>query len=1039
MSEEVEMDESSKKGRPKGSKNKPKRGRPKKLPEKRPVGRPKKEIEIVNENREVERYKQSKASKSTEESMLDSMLDDNKFLERGYNNKENRIINENPVDESFYYRGSKNVPVAGAEYEFTADMVLDLQKCKEDIIYFAENFFYIVTLDNGKQKIKLYEAQKRALLSLVNNRFTALMQSRQSGKALALDTPIATTKGWKTMGDITTNDLVYGSSGKPIRVTHAHEIMYNRPCYKVTFDNGEVIVADEDHQWYTESRSERTRNNKTTGSVKTTKEIYQTVKCSGSNEPRHRIPISLLGIQNKETRLSIDPYILGLWLGDGSSEAGWLIVRDRDYQHLNEKLQSNKQFDKITTRRYPYTKASYITLSSTSNVQTESLTSLIKQNNLYKNKHIPEEYYWASREQKLELLKGLIDSDGYVEKSNGVVSFYNSNKTLIDQVFRLVLELGYKPTITQKQAKLNGVNKKMSYGVNFKPRELVATIPFKAERIKLEPHTHNTLKRSQFHYITSVDPCESVPVRCISVDSKDHLYLAGKNLIPTHNSTILTIFVLWMACFHDDHRAAIVANKETTAINIFKRIRMAYEQLPNYIKPGVKEYGKTGMTLGNDSSVIVSTTTATSIRGDTLNALAIDEAAFIEPHLLEEFWSSVIPSISSGKKSKILMVSTPNGIGNKFYEIFSGAEKGTMKGWKAERIDWWEIPGRDEEWKQDMISALGGSEEKFNQEFGNQFLDDASSAVGASVIEKFKREKKEAIWTSDDQEYIVYEYPNQNNLYVIGVDVGEGIGRAASVAQVLDVTDLQNIKQVAVYGSTTIEPYHFANKLSMIGSSWGLPPMLIERNNCGAQVIDALYYKHQYEKLVSYSKISESEKYNRTRNMGVLSHTNIKFDGIQNMRYWVNHLEVVNVNDPTTISEFETFVRQPNGIFKKRSDSFFDDRIMALVWSLFILEPEICEQYFTIAEFDTQNKPMKITSNGYWEVIPEHYELRSLDINNPQIIPNLNPDNNIQTYERPFKLEFTPEEQAKYDKYQYDGMDMDSLMGMGFTPFLPPS
>jgi hypothetical protein len=104
---------------------------------------------------------------------------------------------------------------------------------------------------------------------------------------------------------------------------------------------------------------------------------------------------------------------------------------------------------------------------------------------------------------------------------------------------------------------------------------------------------------------------------------------------------------------------------------------------------------------------------------------------------------------------------------------------------------------------------------------------------------------------------------------------------------------------------------------------------------------------------------------------------------------------------------------------------------------LFILEPEICEQYFTIAEFDTQNKPMRITSNGYWEVIPEHYELRSLDINNPQIIPNLNPDNNIQTYERPFKLEFTPEEQAKYDKYQYDDMDMDSLMGMGFMPFLP--
>ena len=417
------------------------------------------------------------------------------------------------------------------------------------------------------------------------------------------------------------------------------------------------------------------------------------------------------------------------------------------------------------------------------------------------------------------------------------------------------------------------------------------------------------------------------------------------------------------------------------------------------------------------------------------NCVAIDEAAFIEPHHLSEFWSSVIPSISSGKKSKILMVSTPNGIGNKFYEIYSGAEKGTIRGWVPERVDWWEVPGRDDEWKADMISALGGSEEKFSQEFGNQFLDDSSSAVGASVIEKFKREKKEAIWTSDDQEYIVYEYPNPNNLYVIGVDVGEGIGRAASVAQVLDVTNLQDIKQVAVYGSATIEPYHFANKLNMIGSSWGYAPMLIERNNCGAQVIDALHYKHQYEKIVCYSKISEKDQYNKTRNMGVLSHTNIKFDGIQNMRYWVNHLEVVAINDPTTISEFETFVRQPNGIFKKRSDNFFDDRIMALVWSLFILESELCEQYFTIAEYDTQNKPMRITSNGYWAINPDDYQLKSLDFENSRVITNPNPDFDLTSNEQPFTLDFTPQEQAKYDKY--DDYDMDSLIGMGFTPFLP--
>lgn len=637
-------------------------------PQKRGRGRPK-----GAKNKKKKKLKKVEHSTciSKEEELLDKFLDNDKFTEAGYNTNTQKIINQEPIDSSFYYRGSKNVPVAGAQYEFTPDMINELRRCQNDVIYFAENFFYIVNLDEGKQKIKLYEAQKNMLLNMVNNRFSVNLASRQSGK-----------------------------------------------------------------------------------------------------------------------------------------------------------------------------------------------------------------------------------------------------------------------------------------------------------------------------------------------------------------STLLTIFVLWMACFNEDHRAAIVANKESTAINIFKRVRMAYEQLPNYIKPGVKDYGKTGMTLANDSSIVVSTTTATSIRGDSLTTLAIDEVAFIESHILEEFWSSVIPAVSSGKKTKVLLVSTPNGVGNKFYQIFSGAENGTLPSWKAARIDWWDRPDRDEKWKQDQIQLLG-SEEKFLQEFGNTFLDDTAAAVGAAVIERFKTTKKEPIWSSSDGEYIVYEYPNTNNLYVVGVDVGEGIGRAASVAQILDVTDLQNIKQVAVYGSNKIEPFHFANKLSTIGQSWGIPPILIERNNCGAQTIDALFHNHNYEKIVSYTKISEQDKYNRTRNLGVLSHTNIKFDGIQNMRYWINHLQCVNVNDPTTISEFETFVRFPNGVFRKKSDNFFDDRVMALVWALFILDPEICQQYFQITDFDLQHKPSKIKTLDYWETSKEFFQLKELT-QFATIVPKpYNPDN-----EMVFKtLQVSNKEMQEIDKYQ---LDLEELIEQGY-------
>jgi hypothetical protein len=424
-------------------------------------------------------------------------------------------------------------------------------------------------------------------------------------------------------------------------------------------------------------------------------------------------------------------------------------------------------------------------------------------------------------------------------------------------------------------------------------------------------------------------------------------------------STILTIYTLWCTCFSGDQRAVIVANNENTAIKIFKRIRLAYELLPNFLKPGVKEYGKTGVTFDNDSSIGISTTTSTAARGDTASILCIDEAAFIEPHLLSEFWKSVIPIVSSGKKTKIFMVSTPNGVGNKFYEIYSEAEKQT-NGWQAERIDWWDVPGRSEKWKKQMIEALG-SEEDFLQEFGNTFTDSGNSAVGGEIIERFKADAKKPIWVGEGGDYKVFEEPFPGKTYVIGVDVGEGIGRASSVAQVLDITDLTEIKQVATYGTNSVEPYHFANKLLFLCKQWGNPPLLIERNNCGGQVIDALFHKHFYEKLVSCSKLSTTGSAVSTRHIGVISHNNMRFASITNMRYWINTLQVVHVNDTDTIKELETFIRYPNGTYRKKNDTYFDDRVMSLVWGLFMLETEVCQQYFEVVDFDTQNKPLKIT------------------------------------------------------------------------------
>ena len=354
-------------------------------------------------------------------------------------------------------------------------------------------------------------------------------------------------------------------------------------------------------------------------------------------------------------------------------------------------------------------------------------------------------------------------------------------------------------------------------------------------------------------------------------------------------------------------------------------------------------------------------------------------------HLIEEFWSSVIPVVSSGKKSKIFAVSTPNGTDNKFYEVYSVAERG-KSAWKAERVDWWDIPGRTEKWKEQQIQLLG-SEEKFLQEYGNVFLDQGNSAVGAAIIERFKENKKNPIYTLDHGNYKIFETPDINKFYVIGVDVGEGIGRASSVAQVLDVTDLKHIEQVAVYASNSIEPYHFANNLVKLCNQWGNPPLLVERNNCGGQVIDALFYKHEYEKIVSCSKISPTNT-QASRHLGILSHTNLRFAGVTNMRYWINTLQSVYINDIDTIKELETFIKYPNGTYRKKNDNFYDDRVMSLVWVLFILEPDICQQYFQIDDFDNQGKPLCISDIGYWEKDARLYGIRELS-NSEVITPSI--------------------------------------------------
>jgi hypothetical protein len=659
-----------------------------------------------------------------------------------------------------FYLGNTNLPTAQTEYDYTPDMIKEIAKCRKNILHFASNYFYIINVDEGRQKIKLHKFQKRILKALMENRFNILLASRQIGKALALDTPIKTPNGWTTMGDLKDGDIVFGLDGNPCNVVKAHDVLHNRKCYEIEFENGEKIVADADHRWFTISEKENS------GSVKTTREIVD-------SEISHKIP--------------------------------------------------------------------------------------------------------------------------------------------------------------------------------------------RCKNIELNP------EQKEFDIIVSIKEVKSIPVRCSTVDSKDSLFLCGKTNIATSNTTLMTIYALWVALFEEDQRILIVANKEQTAKMILKRIKTAFEMMPNFIKAGAVEYGQTNISLSNGSSIGISTTSSDAGRGESVNCLLVDEIAHIDSGLLTEFWSSVYPIISSAKKSKILAASTPKGIGNLFHDLWEGANKTgeEWNGWHGERVDWWEVPNRDEKWKLETMRTIG-SREAFMQEFENAFLASGEIPIDKDVYDMLESGCKDPEYIFDDGQYVVWDEPNEKSHYVVGVDVGEGLNQNATVCQILNITDLTNITQDAVYYTKKISPYYFAQKLHDLLQQWGRPPVLIERNGCGAQVIDSLKMNYGYENIVTWgTKGAISNDFKITNKAGIISHQNSKIEAVTNMRYFLNEMRSIKIRDIKTLSEIKDFIRHPNGTWSGRTANTLDDRVMALVWATAIFINDICKRYYEMIAMDDNQRPLKIKPIDY--------------------------------------------------------------------------
>lgn len=354
-----------------------------------------------------------------------------------------------------------------------------------------------------------------------SHRHKVLCNGRRWGKHLDINTPIPTPSGWTTMGELVEGDLVYGADGQSYPVVEVFPVTELEDCYEIEFDDGNIIIASGSHLWETYDqparRALRSTSRHTPPKVRTTEEILATLHRSSKSvqHPNHSVRVTkpLSGVTCK---LPIDPYLLGRWLGDGSSHHGTIGSLQADAKPIIERggQVSKVQQNDYMTWRVP------------------GLASKLRQAGLRLNKHIPTPYLRASIEVREALLAGLIDSYGSCER--GRVRFSNSDQALFDQVVELVVSLGYKVKVSSRMGKLNGVEKQRSWRFTFYPDRPCAELERKQAHL-----TARTLPvKHSMHYITAIRRVGNVPVRCISVDSPGRLYLAGLNMVPTHNTLL---------------------------------------------------------------------------------------------------------------------------------------------------------------------------------------------------------------------------------------------------------------------------------------------------------------------------------------------------------------------------------------------------------------------------------------------------------------------------------------------------------------------
>ena len=405
-------------------------------------------------------------------------------------------------------------------------------------------------------------------------------------------------------------------------------------------------------------------------------------------------------------------------------------------------------------------------------------------------------------------------------------------------------------------------------------------------------------------------------------------------------STIVTAYLLWYVLFNANVNVAILANKAPTAREMLGRLQLSYENLPKWMQQGILGWNKGSLELENGSKILASSTSASAVRGMSFNIIFLDEFAFVPNHIAEQFFASVYPTISSGKSTKVIIISTPHGM-NQFYKLWHDAERGANN-YVATEVHWSEVPGRDAKWKQQTIENT--SEAQFRVEFECEFLGSVDTLITPSKLRMMPY--KDPI--QQKKGLAVYEQVIAEHNYIITVDVSRGVGNDYSAFCVIDTTAIP-YKVVARYKNNQIKPIVFPNLIVDVAMNYNNAYILCEVNDIGGQVADIIQYDLEYENLLMVSmrgragqQLGQGFSGKKTQ-LGIKMSTAVKQVGCSNLKALIEDDKLL-VEDYDTIAELTTFIQKGQSF--QAEDGCNDDLAMCLViFSWMAMQPYFKEMH----------------------------------------------------------------------------------------------